>query len=204
MDNPDNVVTESADKVPTDITAATPEALLGMYKELCDSYHAIDDFRMKLLGLLPLTSLIGIFGLSSESLFAKGNEMSHHLITFIGVFASAFTIALFIYEIRGIFRSSNLIERGRKIEALLHVQGQFFVCVEESKKGNRWTRGETDVVNAKLAACVVYSTVFAAWIFTVLLFGFHQSIYGCAFSAVGFGLALGVCAFLLVRKLIAP
>jgi hypothetical protein len=206
MDNPNNVITESADKVPTDITAATPGALLGVYQELCDSYHAIDDFRMKLLGLLPLTSLIGIFGLSSGSLFAKGNEMSQHLITFIGVFAAAFTIALFIYEIRGIFRSSNLIERGRDIEGLLHVKGQFFVCVEEgkSKKDNRWTKGETDVVNAKLAACVIYSTVFAAWIFTLLRFGFHQPIYGCAFSALGFGLAIGVCAFLLVRKLIAP
>src|SRR4029079_18892873 len=109
------------DNVPTDITVARPEDLLGMYKELCGSYHAIDDFRMKLLGLLPLTSLIGIFGLSSESLFAKGNEMSHHLITFVGVFAAAFTVALFIYEIRGIFRSSNLIERGKEIEDLLRV-----------------------------------------------------------------------------------
>jgi hypothetical protein len=205
MDNPNNVITESADKVPTDSTA-TSESLLGVYKELCESYHAIDDFRMKLLGLLPLASLIGIFGLSSDTLFAKDNEMSQHLIAFIGIFAAAFTIALFIYEIRGIFRSSNLIERGRKIEDLLHVKGQFFVCVEEGKSKNdsRSTRGDTDIVNAKLAACFVYSIVFAGWSFTVLRFGFDISIYGCAFSALGVGLIIGVCAFLLIRKLIAP
>jgi hypothetical protein len=132
--------------------------------------------------------------------------MSRHLIAFIGIFAAAFTIALFIYEIRGIFRSSNLIERGRRIEDLLHVKGQFFVCVEEykSRDADRATRGETDVVNAKLAACFVYSIVFAAWSFTVLRFGFDISVYGCAFSALGAGLIMGVCAFFLIRKLIAP
>lgn len=171
------------------------DALLGAYKELCDSYHAVDDFRMKLLGLLPLTSFVGIFGLSNDSLFAQNNPVSKPLIVFLGIFAAAFTLALFIYEIRGIFRCSNLIERGREIEDKLHVKGQFFVCVQEKKAKS--------VFDAKLAACVIYSTVLAAWLFTVLRFGFDRSIYGCAFTALGFGLAIGVCAFLLMRKLIA-
>jgi hypothetical protein len=198
-------MTQNIDKT-SPSTACVTEALLGAYKELCDSYHAVDDFRMKLLGFLPLTSLVGIFGLSNNSLFNQNNETSRHLIVFIGIFAAAFTLALFIYEIRGILRCSDLIERGRDMENLLNIRGQFFVCVEEHerKKDKRWVRRLRGFFDAKLAACAIYSTVFAAWSFTVLRFGLRQSIYGCAFSALGFGIALGVCAFLLIKKLIAP
>jgi hypothetical protein len=208
MDNPNNVITESADKVPTDITAATPEALL-MYKELCGSY-AIDDFRMKLLGFLPLTSLIGIFGLSNTSLFTQNNEISRHLIIFVGIFAAAFTLALFLYEIRGIVRCSNLIARGRDIEVLMNVRGQFSVCMEEHEPkkneglpAQKTSTQKTNIFDAKLAACVIYSIVFAAWLFMVLRFGYNHSIRGCVFSALGVGLVIGVGSFLLLRKYIA-
>ncbi|MCA1576672.1 MAG: hypothetical protein LC794_04825 [Acidobacteria bacterium] len=30
---------------------------LAAYEEVCNSYHAIDDFRTKLLGILPIASL---------------------------------------------------------------------------------------------------------------------------------------------------
>ena len=193
------------DKTSTIAMDVSNEALLGAYKELCGSYHAIDDFRTKLLGFLPLTSLIGIFGLSNTSLFVQNNEMSRHLIIFIGIFAAAFTLALFLYEIRGIVRCSNLIERGRDIENLLRVQGQFFVCMEEHKRRRDEGRAaqRTSIFDAKLAACVIYSIVFAAWLFMVLRFGYDQSIRGCVFSALGVGLALGVGSFLLLRKDVA-
>jgi hypothetical protein len=35
---------------------ANQEARLAGYQEICKSYHAIDDFRMKRLGSLPLAS----------------------------------------------------------------------------------------------------------------------------------------------------
>ena len=45
-----------------DATAdGSKSAFLAAYSEVCKSYHAIDDFRMKLLGALPLASLVGIF-----------------------------------------------------------------------------------------------------------------------------------------------
>ena len=181
------------------------EALLGVYDEICKSYHALDDFRMKLLGLLPLASLVGIFGLSNESLFAQANPMSRHLIAFIGIFAAAFTLALFLYEIRGILRCHDLIQRGRDIESELNIKGQFFVCVEEHECKQRGRRIERirGFFDAKLAACVIYSTVSAAWVFTVLRFGFDLEIYGCALSALGLGILFGITSFLLVRKLVA-
>ena len=37
------------------------ENVRTVYREPCTSYRAIDDFRMKLLGLLPLATGAGIF-----------------------------------------------------------------------------------------------------------------------------------------------
>jgi hypothetical protein len=198
-------VSEDANKISTTATGVSDDALLGAYTELCGSYHAIDDFRMKLLGFLPLTSLIGIFGLSNTSLFTQNNEISRHLIIFVGIFAAAFTLALFLYEIRGIVRCSNLIARGRDIEVLLNVRGQFVVCMEEHKrkKDEGLPAQKTSIFDAKLAACVIYSIVFAAWLFMVLRFGYNYSIRGCVFSALVVGLAIGVGSFLLLRKYIA-
>lgn len=201
-----NVIDRNSDKKVLN-PAANPEipALLSGYQEICKSYHAIDDFRMKLLGLLPLASLIGIFSLSNESLLAQLTPMAQELITFIGIFAATFTLALFIFEIRGILRCDGLIKKGRDIEALLKIRGQFFLCHEEyeCQKFKPWQESFINFFDAKLAACVIYSTVFAAWLFTVLRFGFNGSIYGCAFSALGIGLVMGGSAFYLVKKLIA-
>lgn len=43
------------------------DVLLAVYSEICKSYQAIDDFRTKLLGLLPFTSLAGIALLSKDA-----------------------------------------------------------------------------------------------------------------------------------------
>src|ERR1043166_72961 len=119
------------------------ESLLNVYQEICKSIHDVDDFRMKLLGLLPLTSLIGIFALGkgapsatqtavrTQTAVATQTTESQHLIGFIAIFAAALTLSLFIYEIRGILRCHNLIIRGKAIEDSLGVEGQFCVCMEE-------------------------------------------------------------------------
>lgn len=187
-------------------TETNSTAYLAAYGELCNSYHAIDDFRMKLLGFLPLTSLVGIFGLSTDSLFAQANLMSRHLITFIAVFAAAFTLALFVYEIRGILRCSDLVRRGMEIETTLSVRGQFYVCVAEHEiKQTERSRRERAIsfFDSKFAASLIYSTVFAAWVFTALRFGLNRSTFSCTFIALGMGLVLGVSVFNLVRRLVA-
>src|SRR4051812_28782135 len=137
------------------------QSLLNFYQEICKSIHDVDDFRMKLLGLLPLTSLIGIFALGNNSLFADQTSESKHLITFIGIFAASLTLSLFIYEIRGILRCSDLIRRGAEIESLLGVRGQYCVCVEEhacKQEAQTWRKRAINFFDAKLAACVIYST----------------------------------------------
>ncbi len=129
MDNETNSL--PTDKTTNSGMGLNTESLLGLYQEICKSIHDVDDFRMKLLGLLPLTSLVGIFALGNNSLFATQASESKKLIAFISVFAAALTLSLFIYEIRGILRCHGLILRGGEIEKLLGVKGQFYVCMEE-------------------------------------------------------------------------
>jgi hypothetical protein len=44
-----------------------PDYLLAAYNQLCTSYHAIDDFRAKLLGFLPLVTGGGLVLLSGRA-----------------------------------------------------------------------------------------------------------------------------------------
>jgi len=74
------------------------EELKVVYQEVCSSFHAIADFRAKLLGFLPLASGAGIFLLLNRSL-TDGTEQ--YLLP-IGVFGFAVTLGLFFYELRGI------------------------------------------------------------------------------------------------------
>jgi hypothetical protein len=53
-------------------TTLNTDALLATYAEIGKSYHAIDDFRMKLLGLLPLTSVAGILLLNQDQPILSG------------------------------------------------------------------------------------------------------------------------------------
>ena len=186
---------------PSDGSDPNVAATLQMYAEICTSHKSIDDFRMKLLGLLPLTSLVGIFGLSKESLFGQRDPSTDRLVASIGVFAAAFTLALFVYEIRGIVRCHDLIVRGRKLEELLGIKGQFFVCSHAKERQNRGNI--IGYLDSKFAACFIYSTVFAAWAFLVLHYGFAISMQGCAFWAVGIGLLLGATVYYQVKNHIA-
>lgn len=187
-------------------TGTNNQALLTLYQEIGKSIHDIDDFRMKLLGFLPLTFLVGIFALGNNSLFAAQTTESRHLIAFVSIFAASLTLSLFVYEIRGILRCSDLISRGADIERSLGIKGQFLVCVEEHAcKKTAETRAKRAVhfFDAKLAACVIYSTVSTAWVFTGLHFGFGISVRGCVFWALGIGLTIGVSTFFFVKRLIA-
>jgi hypothetical protein len=177
-----------------------PDALLNAYSEVCRSYHALDDFRMKLLGFLPLTSLGGILLIATKDV---RSVVTQELIGFASLFAAAFTLALFLYEIRGILRCHELIVKGDEIERALHVRGQFFVCTSQHERGRRRNGRREKLFNSKVAASVIYSLVFAAWLFLGLRFGIGWELFGCGVLATlaGATLGIGTCAF--VDKLTA-
>ena len=177
------------------------DALLAAYGELCRSYHAIDDFRMKLLGTLPLASLIGVFLLNSNAvLVSPSASASRDLIGFGAIFAGLLTVALFSYELRGIRRCHNLILEGRHLETQLGIgHGQFHVCMEEHNN----QASVTAALNAKFAACTIYSLVFSGWLFIALRFGFDVTTQTCAVCAVLVGATLAAVTYGAVRHLTA-
>jgi hypothetical protein len=127
--------------------------LTAVYQELCDSYRAIEDFRAKLLGFLPLATG-GFFLLSSV------NPLTGYLGP-IGVFGFAVTVGLWCYELYGITKCHNLIVAGDRIEAQLGIDGQF-----DSRP-----REVAHLINEPFAAGIIYPAVGAAWMFLALSFG---------------------------------
>lgn len=77
-----------------------------IYKELCTSYRAIDDFRRALLGFLPLASG-GIIALLKEGGVAVAGSPANgnSLAPFIGVFGVVVTLGLFVFRM---FRHSQV------------------------------------------------------------------------------------------------
>src|SRR5262245_14517245 len=70
--------------------------LQNVYQEICTSYRAIDDFRAKLLALLPFATGGGIFFLLNKDIATT--ELKPFFLP-IGLFGFAITAGLFAHEI---------------------------------------------------------------------------------------------------------
>jgi hypothetical protein len=126
---------------------------LKVYEELCNSYRAIDDFRGKLLGFLPLATGAGALLLATDQTklgFLKP------LFRPVGVFGLVITVGLFFYELYGIKKCTYLINAGKSLENDLGIRdGQFTTRPP----------GFLLLINEPLAAAVIYPAVLAAWTF---------------------------------------
>ena len=145
--------------------------LMEAYKLLCSSYHAIDDFRAKLLGFLPLATGTGLFFLinklnapATDTVLAAKLTIpvgTESLFVASGVFGVFITLGLFAFELNGIKNCGALIEAGKEMEKLLGITGQF---------SNLPRAVKAVVVNEPFAAGVIYSAVLASWSFFALHF----------------------------------
>ena len=125
-----------------------------LYQQICDSYRAIDDFRAKLLGFLPLVSGGGIFLLLSSSL-------PKEFLGAIGAFGAVITLGLFTYEIYGIEKCTALIKAGQDLEAASKFDGQFL----RRPTGILGRTGFLSRISEPLAAGIIYPAVLAAWLY---------------------------------------
>jgi len=179
------------------------QVLLAVYEEICKSYHAIDDFRTKLLGLLPASSLVGLFLINATDMI-EISRMPKDLIGFAAVFAAMLTLAFFGYEIRGIRRSHQLINEGLHLEQQLGIKhGQFHICVGQQCADEHDSYAMPKIFNSKLTACLIYSVVFSAWLLIALRLGMNVQMYTCAISATIVGLILAASVFMSVKKFYA-
>jgi hypothetical protein len=155
------------------------------YEQACVSYHAIDDFRTKLLGLLPVATGTGVFLLlnsNTDLLGADGGGKQETLKGFlvaIGVVGSLFTLGLFAYELFGIKRCHALIETGERLEFQLAVRGQF---------RNRPSK-LMGLVNEPLASAFIYPASLGAWVFLIVAYRTDQWRILAPVGVFGLGLA---------------
>jgi hypothetical protein len=122
------------------------------YQEVCKSYQSIIDFRVKLLGFLPLASGAGAYAVLSK-------EPTPNWSWVAGVFGFAITLGLFLYELRGLQRAAALEQAGRELETALGVEsGQF------REQPQAYLQG---LVDPRGAAWLIYPTVEASWLYLV-------------------------------------
>jgi hypothetical protein len=130
------------------------ENLKTTYDQLCTSYRAIDDFRAKLLGFLPLASGTGVFLLLPDN---SNSPLNTYLLP-VGAFGFFITLGLFLFEIYGVKKCHALIKAGQKIEDQMRIPGQF----------RERPPGAAGFINEPFAAGVIYPAVLAAWTFLAL------------------------------------
>ena len=129
------------------------QTLLTEYTEVCKSYHAISEFRGKLLALIPIVSGTGISLLISRN---SSTDSSH--LPAVGVFGLLVTLGLFFYELRGIQRCKYLVSIGGKLEGALKLEwGQF-----KDRPGR--VHG---FIGAEIAGWIVYTAVLLGWLYVV-------------------------------------
>ena len=132
-----------------------PAAVRAVYAEVCRSYHGIDEFRAKLLALLPVASGAAISLLLAP---AGGVEAAAPYLPAVGVFGLVASVGLYTYELRGVQTCNALIGLGADLERQIGVPGQFTMRPE--RVGG--------VIGTTTASFLVYSSVIAAWAFVAV------------------------------------
>jgi hypothetical protein len=166
------------------------ENVRTIYRELCTSYRAIDDFRGKLLAALPLASGTGIFLLIRE----PGKEVTTALLLPIGVFGLLVTLGLFVFEVYGIRRCTHLIVFGEWLEGQLRIEAQFKHRPHGLESFPLLPKWFAPFISEPLASGFIYPAVLAAWAFVALFqdktLNTRAAFIALAVFLLGFSLSL--------------
>jgi hypothetical protein len=127
-------------------------AMVAAYGQVGDNYRAIDELRLKLLGLLPLATGAGVF------LLLRDNRISADLAVAVGVFGMVATVSLYFYELHGVEKCAHFIHRGQQLERELGVRGSF-----TSRPQHIF-----GVVSELLPTMLIYPAALGGWLFLAL------------------------------------
>lgn len=147
--------------------------MMAMYGEISTSYRAVDDFRTKLLGLIPVVTGAGVGLLLGDN---AGRPQPFWIA--VGVFGTVTTFGLFCYELHGIKKCGYLIDAGARIEQALELHGQFRSRPQQV----------AGLIDEPLAAAVVYPAVLAGWTFVALDYASAALAIGVASAVFALGL----------------
>ena len=95
--------------------------IIAVYQELCKSYLAIQDSRLKLLGTVIIASGIGI----SASLNPALSSSRIAVLLPVGLVGVLGTLAVLSYDLHQFLLAIKFVVRGREIEGQLEVEGPF-------------------------------------------------------------------------------
>lgn len=146
--------------------STTPEKnldALAVYEQLCQNYRAIDDFRTKLLALLPFATAAGVLVLLKDQIDTNHHHHLHTAQLFLGAIGSfgfLVTLGLFSYELHGMKKCGTLIHLGSEIET-------FDLRIADGPFSTRPPR-LAGFIDEPFAASVIYPATLAAWVFLAL------------------------------------
>lgn len=123
------------------------------YQEIGKRYLTMQDFRLKLLGFLPLVSS-GLFLLIGKD----GTPPQAELLLPIGLFGLFITLGCALFEIRVFRIHAALVHRGRSIESELNVEGMYHIASSSADPSPVGTYFKT-----RYASAVIYLTTLLAW-----------------------------------------
>jgi hypothetical protein len=126
------------------------------YDQLCTSYHAIDDFRAKLLGFLPLVTGGGLILLTG-----RADAVRRDFFVPVGLLGIAVTIGLLAYELNGVKRCRELIDEGKALERDMQLEHGQFISRHDPA---------FSIVTKPFAAACIYPAALAAWTYLALFF----------------------------------
>ena len=153
---------------------APVSSLETLYGEVCNAYHAITEFRGKLLALVPVVS-----GAGFTLIIGSPGEVDQRLLLPVGIFGLAATLGLFVYELRGIFLCHELRDRGDLLERAMQrpeaadglVHGHFLDRPKSHQIREAWQLlDRKHSIMVPTASFLVYGSVIVGWL-VVCVFG---------------------------------
>lgn len=137
-----------------DSTDSHQDNLRAEYSEVSANIRWLADVRFKLLGLVPLATLLGGWFLTSDT--STINPL-------VSLFGLVITVALMIYNERNDQHYGELIGRAKSLERALGLdEGQF------SQRSGTWLTLWGIKVNHSTAVYLIYQTSITVWFFGVL------------------------------------
>jgi hypothetical protein len=138
--------------------------LLPAYQAVCNRHQQIDDFRGKLLALLPIAS-----GAAGLLLLSKSDTFNKYL-TPIGIYGFAATLGLFVYELYGISNCKHIMDQAGALEVKLGIP-----------EGMRQFRDRKKdplhlLIAAEMASWIVYLSVLAGWLYVAGAHGWWHHV----------------------------
>ena len=130
------------------------ENLRAEYGEVSANIRWLADVRFKLLGLIPLATILGVW-------FAASRDFV--LNPLISLFGLVITVALMIYNERNDQHYGELIGRAKELERALELHGGQF-----SQRSGTWLKMLGVKINHSTAVNLIYQASITVWVFGIL------------------------------------